>query len=528
MKPKTMRSPAKIMTMVKRPLILASLALAVAASADKPITITFLHSNDMHAHMEGATIQKKQYGGYARQMTLIERFRGKDPNVVLLNAGDTFQGTLYFNVYEGLADLAYMNAARYDAMCLGNHEFDRGPATLSNFVKRAQFPILATNLDFANEPALRDLVKPFSILTVGGQRLGVVGAITPDVFDISSPGPNIKLRDLRMSVQSSVDELTKMGVNKIVLLTHIGYEVDKELIAQLHDVDVVIGGHSHSQLGTPALPGWTNPEGPYPTMVRDQQGRAVPIVQCWEWSKVFGHLQVRFDGQGHIVTILDAKPVVVDESIPEDGRVASLIAALQKPIASLQNQEVGFTITGLARGNANPMGSVIADAMLAATAKSGAVAAFVNAGGVRSNLEGGKITYGSAISVQPFNNTLVLLDLTGTELKAAFEESVADAAKTGGLLYPSAATSYTVDFSKQPGNRISDIVVARQALDLAKTYRVALPSFSAGGGDAHVALKNSQGKRTNTGLLDIDALVDYLRVHNPITAPEGRVRRMGG
>src|SRR5690242_12879738 len=122
--------------------LLGCLLLTAIASADKPIVVTFLHSNDMHAHVEGASIQKKLYGGYARQATLIKRLRASEPNVVLLNAGDTFQGTLYFNVYEGLADLAYMNAVGYDAMTLGNHEFDRGPVTLSNFVKRASFPVL--------------------------------------------------------------------------------------------------------------------------------------------------------------------------------------------------------------------------------------------------------------------------------------------------------------------------------------------------------------------------------------------------
>ncbi|HVT14344.1 MAG TPA: bifunctional metallophosphatase/5'-nucleotidase [Fimbriimonadaceae bacterium] len=517
---------------LKRLALSGFLALTALATADKPITVTFLHSNDMHAHIEGATIQRKAYGGYARQATLIKRLRASEPNVVLLNAGDTFQGTLYFNVYEGLADLAYMNAVHYDAMALGNHEFDRGPATLSDFVKHADFPILCSNLDFSHESTLSGLVQPSTVLTIGGEKIGVVGAVTPDVFDISSPGAKITLKDLKSSVQTAVDDLTRQKVDKIVLLTHIGYEEDLKLVHELHDVDVVIGGHSHTPLGTPDLPGWPKAQGPYPTMAKDSTGQEVPVVQCWEWSKVFGELEVRFDANGKIEKIVKAQPIVVDESIPEDPSVASMIAAFQKPIANLQKQVIGQTDTGLPRSSASrresPMANVIADAMLAATAKSGSVAAFVNSGGVRAPLEAGPITYGEAISVQPFNNTLTVMDLTGAELKAALEEGVPERDKTGGLLNPSHGTSYKLDFSRPEGSRISDIVVAGTPLDPAKTYRVTFLNFTANGGDAHLVLKNSTGKRTDTGLLDIDALVDYVKAHSPVNGSlEGRIVEAG-
>ncbi|HWA83700.1 MAG TPA: 5'-nucleotidase, partial [Fimbriimonadaceae bacterium] len=176
----------------------------------------------------------------------------------------------------------------------------------------------------------------------------------------------------------------------------------------------------------------------------------------------------------------------------------------------------------------SPMANVIADAMLAATAKSGSVAAFVNSGGVRSALEAGPITYGEAISVQPFNNTLTVMDLTGAELKAALEEGVPDRDKTGGLLNPSHGTSYKIDFAQPAGSHISDVMVAGAPLDPAKTYRVTFLNFTANGGDAHVVLKNSTGKRTDTGLLDIDALVDYLKGHSPVNSTiEGRVVEAG-
>ena len=511
------------MTCLRWPTFCALIALGSLALADKPITLTIIHSNDMHAHADATMIQKKPYGGYARQATLINQLRAKEKNVLLLNAGDTFQGTLYFNVYEGLADLAYMNWIKYDAMCLGNHEFDRGPSTLANFVKGANFPVLCSNLDFSKEPALNGLVQPSTVLTVGGEKVGVVGAVTPDLFDISAPGENIKMTEIRSSVQTAVDGLTKQGINKIILLTHIGYREDQALVKQLKDVDVVVGGHSHTPLGTPSIPGWPQPGGPYPTIAKDSTGRDVPVVQGWEWAKVLGELKVEFDANGKVVRIVEAKAFPVDETVPEDKGVASLLAALMKPIASMQNSVIGDTPSGVDRRGQgrhdNPMASVVADALLASTAKNQSVAAFINAGGVRGAFDAGPITYGEAISVSPFNNTLTVMELPGSELKQVLEDGVADASKLGGLLYPSAGSSYKLDLSKPTNGRVSEVVIAGAPLNLSKTYRVTFLNFTATGGDAHVTLKNSKSPRVETGMLDIDALVDYVKAHKPLISP---------
>jgi len=122
---------------------LAVSALFTTASADRPITVTILHNNDLHAHIEPTMIAKKPYGGYARIATLLKKYRATDPNPIYLNAGDTFQGTIYFNFYEGLADVAILNAMGLQAMALGNHEFDRGPKPLATFIQNATFPVLS-------------------------------------------------------------------------------------------------------------------------------------------------------------------------------------------------------------------------------------------------------------------------------------------------------------------------------------------------------------------------------------------------
>ena len=497
----------------------ALIAVSGFALADTPVTVTILHSNDLHAHLDPTSISKKPYGGYARQATLIKRFRASDPNVLLLNAGDVFQGTMYFNVYEGLADLAFMNQVGYQAMALGNHEFDRGPSVLSAFVKRAAFPVLSSNLDFTKEPALNGLVQPYAVVHSGDLDFGIVGATTPDVLNISSPGPNITTKDLYKSVQDSVDALNAKGIKKVIVLTHIGYAEDRDLAHHLKGVSLIVGGHSHTPLGTPALPGWPASRGEYPTNEKDSEGKDVYIVQAWEWGKVFGRIQVHYDANGRVDKVLSATPIPVDESIPEDPSVASLMAAVQKPIAAEMSREIGYAPEAITNmGPVAAMGDVLADSMFEKAKKYGAVAAFVNSGGVRGGFEAGKITFGMATSVQPFRNTLVVLDVTGDELMKSLEIGVGN----GGMLLPSAGTSYTVNASQPVGSRVSNVLIAGQPLDPAKTYTIGFANFTANGGDNHAVLKAAQGKRVDTGLVDIDGLVEYIKAHSPLTVGKDR------
>lgn len=505
---------------MRRLMLSALLGLAGLGWAQQPITITFLHKNDLHAHIEPTRIAGKSYGGYARLQTLLQRFRAQDPNPVVLNGGDTFQGTLYFNVYEGLADLALLNGMGLAAHVVGNHEFDKGPAPLAAFAKAANFPLVAANLDLSGEPSLKDLVKPSVVVTVGGQKLGIVGAITDELMSISTPGPTVKLKPLVQSVQDAVDALAAQGVNKIVLLSHIGFEEDLDLARKLKGVDLVIGGHSHSPLGLPEIQGFPRLRGSYPTRVKDAGGVEVPVFQAWEWGKVLGRFKADFDAEGKLVRIHDSAPVVVDESIPEDAVAAGIVEALKKPIQNLQSQPIGETKAEISRdrlpGGERLMGNLIADAMLAATAKQGTVAAFTNSGGVRAAIDAGPITYGEAISVVPFNNTLVILDVTGEELFQA----IAHGAERGGMLLPSKGTSYTVQ-----GGKVVSVTVAGAPLDRAKVYRICLNSFTAQGGDGHEVLKNAKGRRVDTGMVDIDAFVDFIKANSPLDLkPEGRIK----
>ena len=500
----------------------------VAAPADA-FTLTILHTNDMHAQVEPLSVRGLTLGGWARQATLIRRARTADPNPILLSAGDTFQGTLYFNVYAGLADVVFMNLMGYQAMAVGNHEFDRGPEVLARFAELAAFPLLAANLDLSNEPRLASLLRPWIVLEVGGERIGVIGAVPEDLASISNPGPRVRAGDPRAAIQGAIDALAASAVDKVILLSHLGFEKDLELAEQLRGVDVIVGGHSHTLLGR--VPGLPQPRGEYPTVRRDAAGDPVLIVHAWDRGRLLGRLQVSFDARGRVQRWSDEPPLAADTTVPEEPLVRSLVAALERPLAQVRDQVVGESseavpATRITPHHAeSPMGNLIADASLEATAKAGSVAAFINAGGVRASFDAGPITYGRALTVQPFNNTLVQVELTGAELKAALEQPLEDfPAKADGLLHPSRGTSYRIDPSRPPGERVVNLVVAGAPLLSEARYRITVPSFIAQGGNAHTIIAGAQGFRYDTGIIDVDALVAYITAHSPLTARlEGRI-----
>ncbi|GGS35651.1 bifunctional metallophosphatase/5'-nucleotidase [Deinococcus knuensis] len=512
--------------MKRIPLFLLTAALLGSATA-APVTITVLHSDDLHGHLDPVKVGANTYGGYSRQATLIRQFSAQDPNPLVLSGGDTFQGTLFYNVYQGLADVLFMNLMGYQAMAVGNHEFDNGPEALARFAQKAQFPLLAANLDLSSEPLLKDLVKPYAVLTVGGEKVGVIGAVTPDLPLISSPGPNVKMLELMQSLRGSVDALKGQGIDKIFLVSHLGYTLEQQVARTVPGIDVIVGGHSHTLLGTFDNKDFPASEGPYPTVIANPDGNRTLLVAAWEWGKVLGRIKVTFDGGA--VTAWEGNPVPVTADIKEDDTARRMIETLSVPIANLRRQVVGQTTRGLngsreiVRQRESGMANVLADASLEAAQKAGAVMAFQNGGGVRSSIDAGPITFEEAITVQPFGNTLSVLDLTGAQIRAALDHGVATWSENKGqFLHVSRGVSYTFDLARPAGSRVTSVTLNGQPLNDTQVYRVAMNNFTAGGGDGFTMFKDAP--RLDTGTLDIDILVNYLKANPVVDAqPEGRI-----
>jgi 5'-nucleotidase len=465
-----------------------------------PLDISLIHVNDTHAHLEPAysqltvdinpTLKGKrvfvELGGFARLWAAVDALRAEHPTNLFVHAGDVFQGTLFFTEFKGKADLDFLNAMKLDAMTVGNHEFDLGPAVLVDFAEGAHFPLVACNLDLSAEPALASVIKPYVIKEIKGAKVALVGLANPDTPYISSPGPNVKFLDPKTSLEKTVKALEAQGINKIIVLSHDGYDVDKQLAAQVAGVDVIIGGHSHTPLG-PLTSLGIKSEGSYPTVVTGPTKDPVLVVTSWIWANTIGDLNVSFNGDGKIVAFDGRAPLLAgldrfrvydlpDENgklkrvefirqadgsyVPKeyDGKGYNAEPSVKSKAAYLadfndlvtkfsgdsrfffvKDKPEGLTKLAQYSKSINELKNKIATTageelkrvnnkgpgpIIADSMrwKTEADIAIMNPGGVRVDYNAGPISVAQVYELQPFGNTLMTLNVNGAEVKQILED----------------------------------------------------------------------------------------------------------
>ncbi|WP_163846812.1 bifunctional metallophosphatase/5'-nucleotidase [Pseudooceanicola aestuarii] len=507
----------------------AALALtAGAASADYKLTV--LHTNDFHDRFEPISkydsgcsaednAEGKCFGGIARMITAVNAARDRaGDNVLLLDAGDMFQGSLYFTQYGGDLAAEFMNGLGYDAMAVGNHEFDKGPAGLSDFLDQVQFPVLSANIDVSRDNMLADRVKKSVVLEVGGEQIGVVSVLAEDTPETSSPGDTVIFSSTVDAAQGEIDRLTDEGVNKIILLTHVGINEDLRLAEALTNVDLIIGGHSHTLM--------TNEEGApyaYPTEVN-----GVPVLTAYAYGKYLGEVQATFDDAGEL-TELTGDPILLDASVAEDETAVARMAELAKPLEDLRAKvvaESGDVIDGSresCRSGECPMGNLVTDAMLARVKDQGIDLAITNGGGLRASIDAGEVTMGEVLSVLPFQNTLSTFQTTGADIVAALENGVSQLEDGAGRFPQVSGMSYAFDPAAEAGARISDVMVGGAPIDPEKTYGVVTNNYVRNGGDGYKMFRDGQNAYDfGPDLADVTA--EYLAEQGPY-APytDGRI-----
>ena len=242
----------------------------------------------------------KCYGGFARIATLVRQARNSPMPCLFLNAGDTYQGSMWYNVYKWKVVAKFLNLLAPDAVSLGNHEFDDGVAGLVPFIQNATFPIVTSNLDLSKQPDLAATkLLNSTVLTVNGTKIGVIGYLTPETKMISSTD-NVIFLDEVANVRREAEELKKKGVKILIALGHSGFEMDKKIAREVEDIDIVIGGHTNTFLYNGQKPDLEEPEGLYPTVVMQKSGRKVYVVQAYAYTKYLGNFTVTFDPQGEV------------------------------------------------------------------------------------------------------------------------------------------------------------------------------------------------------------------------------------
>ena len=460
------------------------------AAADYNLTI--LHTNDFHARFEpiskfdsGCSAEDDAagecFGGSARLVTAIADARARSNNSILVDGGDQFQGTLFYTYYKGALAAEMMNKMGYDAMTVGNHEFDDGPEVLRGFMDAVTFPVLMSNADVSAEPLLADTLAKSIVIERGGEKLGLIGLTPEDTDELASPGPNITFSDPVAAVQGEVDKLTAEGVNKIIVLSHSGYRTDQRVAAETTGVDVIVGGHSNSLLSNSV----EGADGPYPTMVG-----STAIVQAYAFGKFLGELNVTFDDAGN-VTAGTGEPIIIDAAVAKDPATEARIAEAAAPLEEIRNKVVAETTTEIigvreeCRARECAMGNLIADAMLARVKDQGIEIAIQNGGGIRSSIDAGEVTMGEVLTVLPFQNTLSTFQVTGATIVEALENGVSEHEEGAGRFPQVAGMSYTFDVSQPAGSRISDVMVGGAPIDLEKVYGVVSNNYVRNGGDGY-------------------------------------------
>ncbi|MCX6646740.1 MAG: bifunctional metallophosphatase/5'-nucleotidase [bacterium] len=510
--------------------------------------LTILHTNDTHARIlqvnsSGGTCNDEDaaagecFGGVARRATMINQIRVEKGNVLLLDAGDQFQGTLFYTQYKGMEAQTFMNMLGYDAMTLGNHEFDDGTVTLTDFVSGLEFPVVSSNIDFSGEPALDALIDPYKILEIGGRKIGIIGFTTEDVPSVSKPGPNVAFNSIDESAATVVGELESQGVNIIIALSHSGLARDLALAASADGIDVIVGGHTHTYMSN------TDPEAEaaYPVEVESPSGNPVLVMQAASHGIYLGDLDVTFNDQG-VATEWSGEPIKLDSLIPEDPTVMAKVDEMNQLVAPLSVDVVGKTLVDLegreeiTRHYECNTGDLICDALLWETTNAGTQIAVFNGGGIRSGIQAGDITYANVLEVLPFGDTLAYFQLKGSDVRDLLEYGVSRAEDpqnegTGRFLQTS-GMRYTWDPSKDVGSRITDIEVADPEgnfapLDDNAIYKIVTLLYIREGGDGYTILQERAIEPYDFGRVIADILVDYLHEFSPISpTTDGRISRV--
>ncbi|GLQ08432.1 multifunctional 2',3'-cyclic-nucleotide 2'-phosphodiesterase/5'-nucleotidase/3'-nucleotidase [Devosia yakushimensis] len=495
-------------------LLLGATALTLCAgfsgAAYADFTLNILHINDFHSRFDPITGTDSNcdaetdaagecFGGIARLKTIIDDTRAKyaDGNSLLLSAGDNFQGSLYYTTYKSKVVSDFFNQMGFDVVATGNHEFDDGPEEFLKFIEAAKFPIIGGNFDVSRDENLRGKIKGSFVIEVGGEKIGIIGATTEDTPDIASPGPDIEFTDVIQYVRGASEALDAAGVNKIILLSHIGYTVDQQVAAALPLVDVIVGGHSHTLLSNTA----EGAAGPYPTMVTNPDGVEVPVVQANQYGKYLGDIAITWDDNG-VVTKAEGEPFLIDASVKGNEDFAAQLADLAGPIADLTGKVIGSSTAPLegarevCRAMECSMGNLLADAILDRVADQGATIAFQNGGGIRASIDAGEITVGDVLTVLPFSNTLATVQISGGDVIEALENGVSDVENGAGRFAQVAGLKYSFDLREPAGSRVSDVLVKDGEnwvpIDEEATYTIVTNNYVRGGGDGYEPFANGE------------------------------------
>lgn len=441
------------------------LFLSVPYAQAEQTVIRILYLNDFHGFAEPYKPfgSDENLGGIAYLSARLNSLRNERDSL-LLSAGDMIQGNNWANLSQGESVIELMNAMKFDAMVLGNHEFDFGQDVLKKRISEARFPVLGANVEGIA------LLKPYVIKEVAGVKIGIIGVVADDTPVTTHPGNVAGLAFISPedSAQKYIKEL-KGRTDIIVVLSHIGYSADRLLSEKAEGIDVIVGGHSHTKALSPTIINKTL------------------VLQAWEHAKALGVLDLTL-ADGRIEKYEGHLEEISPEPGKDDKNITAVVEKYQKKVDTVLNETVGEAGVDLdgenVRKKETNLGNFIADIM---REESGADIALINGGGIRASIMKGEIKVKHVYTVLPFDNYIVAVKLTGKQISEALEHGVSAIEEGAGRFPQVSGLSFTYSSSVKAGGRLQEIIVAGTPIDLNKEYSVATNDFLAAGGDGYKA-----------------------------------------
>jgi len=444
------------------------------------VNLQILTINDFH----GALIENGKNPGAAKMAQCLKDMKAQNPSgTLILSAGDMFQGSPDSNLSYGKTVVTVMNQIGFDAMAIGNHEFDWGISTLKARISQAKFPYLSANISVKSTGKSADFAKPYVFFERSGVKIAVIGLTTPETAykssaKITSP---YTFDDPAKIVNELVPVLKKQGADIIIVLSHMGSFMDKDtgeitgeasdLARNTHGLDAIVSAHSHQIV--------------YGTV------NHVPIVQAGYFGRAVGTINISFDRNTKQVVQASATTTPLPYAgLTPDLQVKAIVEQAQTEIAPVKNAVLGSTVIELSHDRdaqqLSLLGQLTADVMREATH---ADMAFENAGGIRTDIPAGNITMGNLYEVFPFDNTLFTIEMTGAQVMKVLQHGIMNS-NIGMVQFSGIKVVYAED--KPTTERIAVTLLDGSPLDLTKNYKVVTNDFMATGGDNFTMFKEGK------------------------------------
>ncbi len=510
------------------------------------LTTADLQSNILpfEAEIDG---EERMVGGFEKIKTVYEYYKNKADAVLLVSTGDDLFGPFY-KIFEGTPEIEGMNLTGYSVVTCGNHEFDNGAAFYLNALQKAEFDVVSANLSLKEDAS--SLIKPYVLKNINGITIGFFGLITPDLKKLANVGDDVEVdKDFIGVAENMVDELKQKGADIIVVLSHMGVNLDRELARSVSGIDFIIGGHDHEYVYEEV----TNPSGKKTIIVQDgARGIKLGVLSIDLFrSTIIGH---------------NWETILLDESIEGNKEIHDKMQAYMDEYDQETEKVIGESLVDLEaresviRSQETNLGNFVADSW---TAWEEGTIALVNSGSIRGDkiYPAGDITYKTALEILPFMNEVFEVQVTGETLKQILEISASairvpgdgcddeNRASTGGFLQVS-NIYFDIDLSEKPfcaiynddrtvakilnnGERIKNVRILKDGhmvpLNLSETYTILVNAWMVSGGDGYYIFLDPDIPQINTTNIAVDLLIDHIERLSPI-APrvEGRINIING